>query len=432
MIDFNDRLSRAALQMQESEIRKMGTVEARVKDLISFAGGHPDSTTFAWDDYRSIAADVLSGSDGSVLQYGPTRGYRPLLESLVGVMQGRDISVTTDELLITTGSQQGLDLVGRVFLDPGDVALMELPTYAGAITAFRGALATLAGVRQGNDGIDMDHLDWVLMQQRGQGRQVVFLYLTPNFQNPTGVLLSRDKRLALLDWAARRDVLIVEDDPYGELYFEDSATEADTRPIKADDVEGRVIYLSTFSKTLTPGFRVAWLAASTSVMAKFETAKQTMDLCTGGLDQRIVHEAIGRGVLTSHLPGLRSHYRHKCSVMEKALAADMPEARWGGPKGGFFIWLELPRNLNGEALLPKAVEQRVLYVSGASFFVDAPRRTFIRLAFSGSSPTQIIEGIARLARAVRSSGGVPEQSSQHGDSAGVSGPAISSSARKTE
>ena len=332
MIDFDARFSRTALQMQESAIRKMSTAGARVRDLISFAGGYPDHSTFAWDDYRSITADVLSGSDGTVLQYGPTRGYRPLLESLSGVMKQRGVNVTTDELLITTGSQQGLDLVGRMFLDPGDVALVELPTYIGAITAFRSTLATLAGVRQGNTGIDLDHLDWVLMQHRGQGRQVVFLYLTPNFQNPTGVLLSRNTRLALLAWAARRDVLIVEDDPYGALYFEDSATEADTRPIKADDVEGRVIYLSTFSKTLAPGFRVAWLAASTSVVAKFEMAKQAMDLCTGALDQRIVHEAIVRGVLADRIPGLRARYRHKCGVMEKALAAEVPGGRWIQPK----------------------------------------------------------------------------------------------------
>ena len=401
MIDFDDRFSRTALQMQESAIRKMSTAGARVRDLISFAGGYPDHSTFAWDDYRSITADVLSGSDGTVLQYGPTRGYRPLLESLSGVMKQRGVNVTTNELLITTGSQQGLDLVGRMFLDPGDVALVELPTYIGAITAFRSTLATLAGVRQGNNGIDLDHLDWVLMQHRGQGRQVVFLYLTPNFQNPTGVLLSRNTRLALLEWAARRDVLIVEDDPYGALYFEDSATEADTRPIKADDVEGRVIYLSTFSKTLAPGFRVAWLAASTSVMAKFEMTKQATDLCTGALDQRIVHEAIVRSVLADRIPGLRAQYRHKCGVMEKALAAEVPGGRWIQPKGGFFIWVDLPHGLDGEALLPKAIQQRVLYVSGASFFVEAPQHTFIRLAFAGSSPTQIGEGIARLGRAVR-------------------------------
>lgn len=427
MIDFHDRLSRAAAQMQESEIRRMGAVAARVADLISLAPGYPDHTMFAWDEYRAIASDVLSSRDASVLQYGPTRGYRPLLESLVGVLQHRSISTTTEGLLITTGSQQGLDLVARLFLDPGDVALMELPSYTGAILAFRNALGTLAGVRGGTDGIDLDHLDWALMQQRGQGRRVAFLYLTPNFQNPTGLLLSRPKRLALLDWAARRDMLIVEDDPYGVLNFEASATEADTRPIKADDGEGRVIYLSTFSKTLTPGFRVAWLVASASVMAKFEAAKQATDLCTGGLDQRIVYEAIVRGVMTRQIPGLRLQYQRKRDAMERALTAELPEARWTGPKGGFFIWLELPRDVDGEVLLTKAIEHRILYVAGAPFFVEAPQRHFIRLAFSGTSPVRITEGIARLARAVRS-----ERGARSGSGTGVPGSAISSSPQRPE
>lgn len=401
MIDFTDRLSRAALRMQESEIRKMSTVGARVPDLISFAGGYPDHTTFAWDDYRSIVADVLSGSDSTVLQYGPTRGYPPLLESLGEIMKHRSTSVMTDELLITTGSQQGLDLVGRVFLDAGDVALMELPTYTGAITAFRNVLGTLVGVRQATDGIDLDHLDWAFMQQRAQGRRVAFLYLTPNFQNPTGVLLSRAKRLALLNWAARRDMLIVEDDPYGALYFEDSATEAETRPVKADDVEGRVIYLSTFSKTLTPGFRVAWLVAPASVMTRFEAAKQATDMCTGTLDQRIVHEAIVRGVLRRQIPELRRQYQRRRDAMEGALTTELPDSRWNRPKGGFFIWLELPRGVDGEALLTTAIEQRVLYVAGTAFFVEAPERNFIRLAFSGAPPARIVEGVGRLGRAVR-------------------------------
>jgi len=414
MIEYTDRLSRAATHMQESEIRKMGVLGGRVSDLISLAAGYPDPTTFAWEDYRAIAVQLLAGKDGAVLQYGPTRGYRPLLESLVEIMASRGVHATVEDLVITTGSQQGLDLVARLLLDPGDVALVELPTYTGAMMAFRNAMGTMAGVHQGKDGIDLDHLDRTLMHHRSQGRQVVFLYVTPNFQNPTGILLPREKRLALLEWAARRDLLIVEDDPYGVLYFEDSATDADMRPIKADDEEGRVIYLSTFSKTLTPGFRVGWLTASPALTAKFETAKQAMDLCTSGLDQRIVHEAIANGVLTRQIPGLRRHYRHKRDVMEQALAAEMPETSWVQPKGGFFIWLELSRDVDAEALVPKAIDQRVLYVAGATFFAEASARNFIRLAFSGALPARIVEGITRLARAV------------HAESV------ISSSSRKTE
>lgn len=400
MITFSERLSRAAVQMQQSEIRRMGEVGARVHDLISFAPGYPDPTVFAWEDFAAIAADLLSSREGGVLQYGPTRGARLLLESLTGVLKARGISAKTDELIVSTGSQQGLDLIARLLLDPGDVALVELPTYTGATTAFRNALARLAGVRQAPDGIDLDHLEWVLAREREQGKRVAFLYLTPNFQNPSGLLLSAGKRVALLDWAARRDLLIVEDDPYGVLYF-DQVSEADTRPIKADDVEGRVIYLSTFSKTLTPGFRVAWLTAPASLIEKFETAKQAMDLCSGSLDQRIVHEAIVRGVLARETPRLRKHYQQQRDVMERALRSEMREVSWRQPRGGFFIWLELPHGMDGEALLLKAVEQQVIYVAGAPFFVESPDRQFIRLAFSGTPPARIVEGIARLARAVR-------------------------------
>ena len=405
-LDIGKHLSRAAAQMQQSEIRRMGAIAAGVQDLISFAPGYPDPAVFAWEDFAAIAADLLGGKRAAVLQYGSTRGARPLLESLTDVLTARGISARTDELIISTGSQQGLDLVARLLLDPGDVALVELPTYTGAIIAFRSALARLVGVRQAPDGVDLDHLDWVLMNERGQGRRVAFLYLTPNFQNPSGLLLSAAKRVALLEWAARRDLLIVEDDPYGVLHF-DQVSEADTRPIKADDVEGRVMYLSTFSKTLTPGFRVGWVAAPASLIERFETAKQAMDLCSGSLDQRIVHEAIARGVLARETPRLRQHYQTQRDVMERALRSEMSDASWLQPQGGFFIWLELPHGMDGAALLQRAVEQQVLYVAGAAFFVESPNRRFIRLAFSGTPAARIVEGIARLARAVRVESGTP-------------------------
>jgi 2-aminoadipate transaminase len=405
MIPFDERLSRAS-RMQQSEIRRMGALAVRGHDLISFAPGHPDPSVFAWEELAAIAADLLGSREAGVLQYGSTRGDRALLDSLVGVLKARGIGATSDELIVSTGSQQGLDLVARVLLDPGDVALVELPTYAGAIAAFRHTLARPAGVRQGQDGIDLEHLDWRLTREREQGRRVVFLYLTPNFQNPTGLLLSTEKRAALLDWAARRDVLIIEDDPYGVLYF-DTVSEADTRPIKADDTEGRVIYLSTFSKVLTPGLRVAWLTAPAPLIEQFETAKGAMDLCSGSLDQRMAHEAIVRGVIARETPKLRAHYQQQRDVMERALHSELSECAWRQPEGGFFVWLELPEGMDGEALLPRAIEQRVLYVAGAPFFVESPERHFIRLAFSGMPPARIVEGVARLSRALRVESGTP-------------------------
>ena len=219
MTDYNRFLSRAAAHMQESAIRRMGTVLSQPRDIISFAPGYPAPETFPWQEFREITSELLSGTDGSVLQYGPTRGFRPLLETIIEIMEHRGVRSALPRLIVTTGSQQGLDLVARVLLDPDDIVLVELPTYTGAITAFRNVQARMVGVRQEADGIDLDHLEEVYGRLTGEGGRVRLLYVVPNFQNPTGLLIGLDKRRRLLDWAARRQVLILEDDPYRELYF---------------------------------------------------------------------------------------------------------------------------------------------------------------------------------------------------------------------
>ena len=323
MMDYNGYFSRAAAGMQESAIRKMGALGGRIPDLISFAPGFPAAEMFAWDEFRDVAQTVLDGSDAAVLQYGPTRGYRPLVEALPQILGTRGIRAIPDDVIVTTGSQQALDLTARVFIDPGAVVLVELPTYTGAITAFRNAQAALVGVRQDDAGVDLEDLDRVTMRERAAGRRIAFLYVVPNFQNPTGLLIGLEKRRRLLEWAARRDVLIVEDDPYGALHFDDAATAAETRPIKADDRDGRVVYLSSFSKTVAPGFRVAWIAAPAAIVVKLEVAKQAADLCTGALDQRIVYEVWKRGVIEARLPTLRTHYQEKRGVMERALRREL-------------------------------------------------------------------------------------------------------------
>jgi 2-aminoadipate transaminase len=294
--------------------------------------------------------------------------------------------------------------VARVLLDPGDVVLVELPTYTGAITAFRNVQAQLAGVEQEADGVDLAALDSVHARLVGAGRRVRVLYVVPNFQNPTGLMIGREKRLALLEWAARRDILIIEDDPYRELYFEREATEADVRPIRADDRDGRVVYLSSFSKTLAPGYRVAWIDAPPPLAAKFELAKQAADLCTGTFDQRLVHEIARRGVLERQLPRLRAHYKEKRDVMVAALSRELGETvSWSEPHGGFFLWVRLPALLDASHLLERAVAHGVVYVAGEAFFVDgdAGGRNLMRLSFSAPTHARINEGVARLAAAIR-------------------------------
>jgi 2-aminoadipate transaminase len=387
--------------MQGSAIRKVGSLTAGVRDLISFAPGYPDPAVFAWAEFREIAVEVLDGRDAQTLQYGPTRGYGPLVETLPEILALRGIRAASDELLVTTGSQQGLDLLARVLCDRGDVVLVELPAYTGAIASFRDAGVDLVGVRQEADGIDIGHLESVLLEQRAAGRRVKCVYVVPNFQNPTGTLLSLEKRQLLLAFASRHNLLILEDDPYGDLYF-GAGDGPLTRPIKADDAEGRVVYLSSFSKTLAPGFRVAWITAPKPLAAKLDTAKQAADLCSGSLDQRMVHEAWTRGVLPRGLAGLRAHYREKKQAMEQSLRSQMGDVlTWQGPRGGFFIWVALPAHLSGETLLPQAVRAKVVYVAGAPFFVDGSGRHYIRLSFSLPTVDRIVEGVERLAGVVR-------------------------------
>jgi len=402
MIDYDRFFSKAAGKSQGSAIRKMGVMAVRVPDMISFAPGYPDPAVYAWDEFREIAAELLTGKDASVLQYGPTRGHKPLVEACLEILLSRGIAATSEQVLITTGSQQGIDLVGKVLLDPGDVVLVELPAYTGAISAFRNTGAELVGVKQEPSGIDLEDLGRVVARERAAGRAVRCLYLVPNFQNPTGLLLSLEKRKQLLAFASRADLLIVEDDPYGDLYFEDTASASDTRPIKADDEEGRVVYLSSFSKTLAPGFRVAWMVAPEALASKLDLFKQTQDLMTPVLDQHIVYEAYRRGILTGRLPMLRRFYQEKRTVMQTELRAALGDLiTWPEPKGGFFLWATLPSRCSTDEMLPRAIEQRVIYVTGSAFFVDQTGGNILRLSFSLPSKEKIVEGVRRLAQVVR-------------------------------
>ena len=401
MTDYDRFLSSTGRQLTESAIRRMGTVVARSTDLVSFAPGYPAPELFPWAELRAIAGDLLNGSDAGTLQYGPTRGHRPLLESIREMLAERSIAVSIDQLLVTSGSQQGIDLIARVLVDPGDVVLVELPTFTGGIAAFRNIRADVVGVQQDDDGISLDDLDAVWQREHRAGKTVKLLYVIPNFQNPTGRLLSLEKRPLLLEWAARRDVLIVEDDPYGSLYFEDVATAAETRPLRADDDNGRVLYLSSFSKTLAPGFRVGWMVAPPALIERFETAKQSTDLVSGILDQHVVHEAVRRGVVDRLAPQLRALYRQKRDVMEQALREQLGDRlTWSQPRGGFFVWATLPDGCSDSAVLESALQHGLVFVTGSAFFVDGTGTNTIRLSFSAPTPQRIREGVKRLAAAL--------------------------------
>jgi 2-aminoadipate transaminase len=289
-----------------------------------------------------------------------------------------------------------------VFLDAGDVALVELPAYTGAMTSFWNAQGHLVGVQQDAAGIDIGDLDRVVLRERAAGRRVAFVYVVPNFQNPSGLLMTLARRAELLAWASARDVLIIEDDPYGALYFDDVATPADTRPIKADDHEGRVVYLSSFSKTVAPGFRVAWIVAAPALVARLEIAKQSADLCTSSIDQRFVYEIWRQGVLERRLALLRSTYQAKRTVLEQALRRELDgRVTWPEPKGGFFLWASFGQGIDTDALLRRAIAHGVVFVPGSAFYVETRHVDRARLSFSAPPPAQIEAAVARLAGAVR-------------------------------
>ena len=398
-------VSKAAQHFQESAIRRIGALSGSVPGLISFAAGYPAPDVFPWDDLQSITTQILARRDGSTLQYGATRGYRPLIEHLLAhTLSARGISSRFDDIVITSGSQQGLDLIGRVLIDPGDPVIVELPTYSGAIAAFHNLQASLVGVPQDADGIEIASVDRVATDLKRQGKPAKFIYVTPNFQNPAGLLMSAQRRRELLDAATRHDLVILEDDPYGSIYFEDVTTFEDTRPIKADDTDNRVIYLGSFSKILVPGLRVAWMVAPPAIAQKVELCKQAADISSGVFDQRIVHGALAGGVIDRIAPGLRAHYQAKRTVMERALESHLQgQVKWTSPRGGFFLWIELPPGVDDHALFDRAIKEKVSFVLGSAFFVNGAGHEFARLAFSGISHEQIEQGIGRLAAAINTS-----------------------------
>jgi len=397
-------ISNAAQNFQESAIRRVGALSGSIPGLISLAAGYPAPDVFPWDDLQSITAQILARHDGNTLQYGATRGYRPLIEHLLAnTLKARGISARFEDIIITSGSQQGLDLVGRVLIDPGDRVIVELPTYSGAIAAFHNLQAALVGVPQDAEGIEIAAVERVAADLKKQGRPAKFIYVTPNFQNPAGLLMSANRRRELLEAARRHDLVILEDDPYGSIYFEDVTTLEDTRPIKADDGDDRVIYLGSFSKILVPGLRVAWMVAPTAIAHKVELCKQAADISSGVFDQRIVHGALADGVIDRIAPGLRSHYQAKRTVMERALETHLGgQIRWTSPRGGFFLWIEVP-GADDRDLFDRAIKAKVSFVPGSAFFVDGGGHEFARLAFSGITHEQIEQGISRLATAIERS-----------------------------
>ncbi len=395
--DWTEFYSASARVMTRSLIRELLKLTRR-GGIISFAGGLPDPATFPVEELKAITARVLDREAHLALQYGPSEGDARLRDELVKWMGKDGIRPSRDQILITIGSQQGLDLIGRVFLDPGDVVVVELPTYMAGLQVFRSYRAEMVGVPQDDEGMRIDLLEQTLAHLRQSGRRPKLIYVVPDFQNPSGVTMTQDRRLRLLELAREYHTLVVEDNPYRELRFEGAAPP----PIAALDTDGRVIYLSTLSKTLCPGLRIAWMVASDELIRQFVTAKQGVDLCCPAFTQAIAAEFCAQGHLHTRIPKIVDLYRRKRDTMFRALQREMPAGvTWTRPAGGLFLWVRLLEGMDTEQLLPAAVEEeRVAYVIGSGFHADGGGKNAMRVNFSFPSEQDIAEGIRRLATLV--------------------------------
>jgi len=385
--------------MKASEIRELlkWVTEGKV---ISLGGGMPDPQTFPVEDILDIVSKGLREQGDKLLQYGSSEGLKELREQLIHFMNWRGLRVDDiDNIIIVSGSQQGLDLLGKVFIDRGDIVLVELPTYLAAINAFEIYEPQFIGLRMDDEGIDMDALEGILKGLKAKKQKQKFLYTIPTCQNPSGISLSLDRRKHLLELASTFDFLIIEDDPYSFFTYEPLEIEH----LKSLDKEGRVIYMSTFSKILSPGLRLGWINAEEEFIEKFELAKQSMDLCTSPLVQYIAYGAIKEGVIQRNLPKSKALYKQKRDRMLDALSQFFPTGcRWTKPIGGLFIFAWVPEKIDTKEMLQDCIQKYgVAYVPGRSFFVDGSGKNTMRLNFTYPNMEMLDEGIKRISRAIK-------------------------------
>jgi 2-aminoadipate transaminase len=383
------KLARRAARMNPSVIREILKVTER-PGIISLAGGLPSPDSFPVDAMRAASEKVLRDTPREALQYAASEGFAPLREWVAQHMQGQGLRCVADQVLVTTGSQQGLDLVAKVLIDEGSRVLVETPTYLGAIQAFTPFEPQIVSV-PGDEGGPLPQA------LNDLGRVARFFYLLPNFQNPTGRMLDEPRRTAIVEIAQRLGLPLLEDNPYGDLWFDVPPP----APLASRWHEG-VIYLGSFSKVLAPGLRLGYVIAPPALVPKLLQAKQAADLPTSGINQRIVYEVIRDGFLDAHVPTIRARYRTQRDAMRAALENHMPAGcEWNAPQGGMFFWLTLPSGFDATALLPRAVDAGVAYVPGAAFFADAPQANTLRLSFVTSTPEVIERGVTILANLIR-------------------------------
>lgn len=395
--DISTFYSKNAKSMRRSEIRDLLKF-TRQPDLISFAGGLPAPETFPLKDIENICIQILHEKGALALQYGPTEGEYVFRQQIANWMAREKPTIKPENILVTSGSQQGLDILGRVFLDPSDIAIVEIPSYIGALQAFTAYRAKLVGIPQDDEGMRIDLLEKALDKFAGKKKKPKFIYVVPDFQNPSGVTMSLGRRRKLLQLAYKHEIPVVEDSPYRDLRF----TGQSVPPIYALDKENQVMMLGTFSKLLCPGLRLGWLMAPTEWMDRMVVAKQAMDLNSPSFTQLIAAEYIKRGLLKEQIKGICQLYKKKRQLMLDALQKYMPKGvTWTKPEGGLFLWVRLPKKMSANDLFLKAIDNKVAYVIGSAFHCNGKGQNTMRLNFSYASDAQIDEGIKRLAKMIK-------------------------------
>lgn len=386
------RLARRTSRMPVSAVREILKVTEH-PEIISFAGGLPAPEFFPVEALARAHADVFAEEGAAAMQYSMTEGHVPLRDWIAGRLRGRGIRADSSDVIITSGSQQGIDLVGKIFIEPGDSVVVENPSYLAALQVFNGYEARFIGIESDDLGMRVEQLAPILERERPK-----LIYVVSDFHNPKGTTLSIERRKLLIELSRRHSVPILEDDPYYELRF----TGEMPAPLAAMDKDGLVIYLSTFSKTLSPGMRVAWLYAPKELMQYIVIAKQAADLHTSTIEQRAAARLLKTFDYDGHLARLREVYGLRCRAMLSAIERHFPTGvKWTRPEGGLFLWVELPKRIDAEELFEDAINERVAFVPGKSFFVTEQPLNFARLNFSNQPPDLIEEGVKRISEVLK-------------------------------
>lgn len=380
--------------MQPSDIREIGKLTA-APDIISFAGGMPDPDFFRIEELRKVSELVLQEDGKTALQYNATAGYLPLREKIATRMESRGEQVSAESIILTSGSQQGIDFCGKVFLNEGDAIICESPSYSGALNAFSAYLPEFIEIPTDDQGLDMEALEKVLASKN----RVKFIYVIPDFQNPTGRSWSLERRQKLIMLANKFDIPVIEDDPYSSFRFE-----GDRLPtLKSLDTEGRVIYLGTFSKLLCPGLRIGWVSCRKDILEKIELVKQVADIHSNSLSQREVAKYLELYSLDGQIKSITEAYKKRRDIMLDSISEFFPsECHYTRPEGGIFIWVELPESINAREILLEAVKEKVAFIPGGGFFPNSKKENTIRLSFATMPDDKIKEGIKRLGKVLKS------------------------------